>query len=133
MSQLPRKDRTFSSLKSCSEINFGATFQSIPLKKTQKTPEKSARILYGQASYYASKFEGRKTTSGERYYKSKYTAAHSSLPMGTYLRVTNTSNNKSIIVKVNDRCAVRRTRIIDLSKRAAREIDIKGIDDFLRR
>jgi len=86
-------------------------------------------VQVGIATYYHDKFEGRKTSSGERYYKTKFTAAHPTLPMGTYLKVTNVANNKTTIVKVNDRCAVRKTRIIDLSKKAAQEIGVlqKGI------
>ena len=83
-------------------------------------------VQVGIATYYADKFEGRKTTSGEKYSKFKFSAAHSSLPIGTYIRVTNIANNKSIVVRVNDRCAKRITRVVDLSKKAAKEIGIVG-------
>lgn len=78
----------------------------------------------GMASYYANKFEGRKTASGEIYKHSKRTAAHRSLPFGTKLKVTNIENGKSVIVRVNDRGPFVKGRIIDLSKSAASEIDL---------
>ena len=78
----------------------------------------------GNASYYADKFQGRPTASGERYDKDKFTAAHLTLPFGTVLRVTNPDNNKSVIVRVNDRGPFVNDRIIDLSLAAARELDI---------
>lgn len=78
----------------------------------------------GMASYYADKFEGRKTASGEIYKRSKLTAAHRSLPFGTKLKVTNIKNGKSVIVRVNDRGPFVKGRIIDLSKKAASEIGL---------
>ena len=78
----------------------------------------------GIASYYADKFEGRLTASGEKYKHSKYTAAHKTLPFGTVVRVTNISNSKSVVVKVNDRGPYVEGRIIDLSKSAAEELDM---------
>lgn len=78
----------------------------------------------GQASYYSDKFQGRHTSSGEIYNKNKYTAAHAYLPFNTWLRVTNLKNNKSVIVKVNDRCMYSKRRILDLSRVAAQELDI---------
>ncbi|MDD5569707.1 MAG: septal ring lytic transglycosylase RlpA family protein [Bacteroidales bacterium] len=84
-------------------------------------------VEIGRATYYSNKFEGRKTTSGERYFKTKYSAAHPKMPLGTYVRVTNLKNNKSVVVKVNDRCPVRKTRIIDLSRVAAHELGMINI------
>ncbi len=77
----------------------------------------------GLASYYADKFDGRKTASGEIYSHSKLTAAHPTLPFGTMLKVTNLKNGKSVIVRVNDRGPFVKGRIIDLSKSAAIKID----------
>ena len=74
------------------------------------------------ATYYSNKFEGRKTSSGEVFRQSKYTAAHSSLKCGTLLLVTNLSTNQQVIVKVNDRCP--RAGILDLSSKAAKQIGI---------
>lgn len=77
----------------------------------------------GKASYYGSKFHGRKTASGERFDQNKLTCAHGSLPFGCRLRVTNLRNNKSVEVKVNDRGAFHKyDRIVDLSKAAAKKI-----------
>ncbi|GAA4016311.1 septal ring lytic transglycosylase RlpA family protein [Hymenobacter fastidiosus] len=78
----------------------------------------------GQASFYADKFEGRKTTSGVAYRANKLTAAHNTLPFGTVVRVTNPRNHKSVKVTVNDRGPHAKGRIIDLSKKAARKIAI---------
>ena len=69
----------------------------------------------GKASYYAMKFQSKKTASGELYDKSKKTAAHKKLPFGTKVKVTNTKNSKSVIVKINDRGPFVKGRIIDLS------------------
>lgn len=77
----------------------------------------------GLASYYADKFEGRKTANGEIYRHSKLTAAHPTLPFGTMLKVTNLKNGKSVIVRVNDRGPFVKGRIVDLSKSAATKID----------
>jgi rare lipoprotein A len=78
----------------------------------------------GQASYYADKFEGRKTASGTIYWAGKRTAAHNTLPFGTVVRVTNPRNHRSIKVTVTDRGPHAKGRIIDLSKKAARKIGI---------
>ncbi|MCC2545639.1 septal ring lytic transglycosylase RlpA family protein [Hymenobacter sp. BT175] len=78
----------------------------------------------GQGSYYADKFEGRKTASGTVYRGSGKTAAHNTLPFGTVVRVTNPRNNRSVKVTITDRGPHVKGRIIDLSRRAARKIDI---------
>ncbi len=74
------------------------------------------------ASYYANKFNGRKTASGKRFSNSKYTAAHRKFPFGTILRVTNEENGQCVLVEVTDRGPFSRGREIDLSKRAFMEI-----------
>ena len=83
----------------------------------------------GTASYYANKFEGRKTSSGEIFSQKKLTAAHKNLPFGTLLRVTNLSNDSVVIVKVNDRLPQSSTRMIDLSYAAAEQLNFirKGL------
>jgi rare lipoprotein A len=70
------------------------------------------------ASYYAEKFNGRRTASGKKYDSSKLTAAHKKLPFGTKVRVTNESNGKSVIVEITDRGPFVRGREIDLSRKA---------------
>lgn len=81
-------------------------------------------VQEGIASYYADKFDGRQTASGEKYRHSKFTAAHRSLPFGTIVRVTNKNNMRSVEVKINDRGPYAEGRIIDLSKVAAERIDM---------
>ena len=83
---------------------------------------KSKKPLYGIASYYAEKFNGRPTANGEIYDGKKLTAACNTLPLGTWIRVTNLSNNRSVIVKTNDRLHPRMTRIVDLSRSAAEKL-----------
>ena len=81
-----------------------------------------SKVLFGIASYYADKFHGRKTANGEVYDSKKLTAACNTLPLGTWIRVTNLSNNRSVIVKTNDRLHPRMTRIVDLSRAAAEKL-----------
>jgi rare lipoprotein A len=76
----------------------------------------------GKASYYARKFQGRMTASGELFDTFDYTAAHRSLPFNTYVNVVNTKNNLNVIVRVNDRGPFAKNRVIDLSESAARRI-----------
>jgi len=71
----------------------------------------------GVATYYAARYKGRRTSSGERYNPAKLTAAHNDLPLGTKVKVTNLENDC-----VNDRCKKRKTRLIDLSRTAAKEL-----------
>lgn len=82
----------------------------------------------GTASFYANKFEGRKTASGEIFRQDSLTAAHKSLPFGTMLKVTNISNDSVVIVKVNDRIG-NSSRVIDLSLKAAQQLNFvnKGL------
>jgi len=75
-----------------------------------------------EVSYYADKFNGNSTASGEKFSNSKLTAAHRELPFGTKLKVTNIANNQSVIVEVNDRGPQKKSRELDLSKRAFMEI-----------
>ena len=81
-------------------------------------------IEKGIASWYGTKFHGRRTSSGETYDMYAMTAAHKSLPLPTYVKVTNLSNDKFIVVKVNDRGPFHENRIIDLSYTAAIKLDI---------
>lgn len=88
-----------------------------------KEPEtKLTHYKNGIATYYADKFNGRKTSSGERFNNSGYTAAHMKLPFGTMLRVTNEANGKFVDVKVNDRGPFSKKLEIDLTKKAFMEI-----------
>ncbi len=76
----------------------------------------------GEASFYADKFQNRKTASGERYNHSLKTAAHNKIPLGSSVKVTNKNNGKSVVVKVNDRGPFAKGRVIDLSKSAFNSI-----------
>lgn len=78
----------------------------------------------GKASYYADKFEGRRTASGETFRQNNMTAAHRTLPFGTKVKVINLANGRSVKVRVNDRGPYAQGRIIDLSKKAARKLGI---------
>lgn len=80
-------------------------------------------IETGTASYYHNKFVGRKTANGEIFDQGKLTAAHKSLPLGTWVKVTNLSNDSTVIVKINDRMPQWNKRSIDLSKTAASQLD----------
>jgi rare lipoprotein A len=84
--------------------------------------QKKERVQYGTASYYANKFQGRPTASGELYDKNKMTCAHNSLPMGTWVKVTSLRNKRSVIVRVTDRLHHRNKRIVDLSRIAAAKL-----------
>ncbi len=88
-------------------------------------------VQEGKASFYADKFEGRTTASGERYSHARSTCAHLTLPFGTLVRVTNLANNQSIIVRVNDRGPFVPNRIIDLSRSAAEKLGFinQGVAD----
>lgn len=81
-----------------------------------------AQTQTGKASFYADKFEGVSTASGEKYRHNKLTGAHKTLPFGTKVKVTNTANNQSVIVTINDRGPWVEGRIIDLSKSAAESL-----------
>ena len=79
----------------------------------------------GTAVYYSDKLVGRPLTSGEKYDKNALTAAHRTLPLGTMVKVTNLKNNKSVVVRINDRGPHGpKTEIIDVSGRAAQELDM---------
>lgn len=82
----------------------------------------TAIIQYGVASYYADKFEGRKTANGEIFSQQKMTAAHNTLPLGTLIEVTNLRNNRNVYVKINDRLHAKNKRLVDLTKAAARKL-----------
>ena len=81
-------------------------------------------VQSGKASFYAKKFSGRKTASGERLHHDSLTCAHRTYPFGTQLKVTNPANGNTVIVRVTDRGPYVKGRIIDLSVRAAKELGI---------
>jgi rare lipoprotein A len=81
-------------------------------------------VQTGFASWYGSDFKGRKTASGEHYDPEKITAAHRTLPFGTVVRVINLRNNKSVTVRITNRGPFVRSRIIDVSRAAARQLNM---------
>ena len=89
-----------------------------------ESDETVIETVTGKASYYADRYHGRTTANGEKYDKTAYTCAHRTYKFGTILRVTNTSNNKSVKVRVNDRGPYAEGRIVDLSRAAAEAIDM---------
>jgi len=89
----------------------------------QSSPYESVE---GFASYYARRFEGRRTASGHRYNPDKMTAAHQSLPLGTVVRVVNPANKQDVHVTITDRCAPKSFHFIDLSRAAAKKIGLWG-------
>ena len=96
-----------------------ASCSSVPMKSPQQWIGFKES---GKASFYAVKYQFRKTASGERYNQYAKTAAHKKLPFGTKVKVTNTKNGKSVVVKINDRGPFVKGRIIDLSTSAFSEI-----------
>ncbi len=84
--------------------------------------DQETEIGGGMASYYGNELAGNRTASGERFNPSQLTAAHRSLPFGSRVRVTNTANGDSVIVRINDRGPFSHGRVIDVSHAAAREI-----------
>jgi len=77
----------------------------------------------GTASFYASKFNNRKTTSGEKFHNNNLTAAHKSLKFGTYVKVRNLKNDSTVVVRINDRLPQKSKRTIDLTQRAAKQLN----------
>ncbi len=105
----------FKGVKPCSEVNLS--------EKAYKV-DKKAKVQVGKASYYASCFHGRRTSSGEKCNVNLLTAAHKTLPFGAMVKVTMLSNGKSVVVRINDRGPHVRGRIIDLSQAAAKKIGL---------
>ncbi len=96
-------------------------------KKTKIKPKSHSRdYMEGVASYYASKFAGRKTSSGKRLNMEDFSAAHPTLAMGTKLKVTNINNGRSVYVVVNDRMPKRSGHVIDLTIAGAKQLGIYG-------
>lgn len=95
---------------------------SIIKTKAPSSPKKIV-IKYGIASFYHEKFNGRQTANGNIYNSKKLTAACNVLPLGTWVKVTNVKNDKSVIVQINDRLHPKNPRLIDLTKTAAQKLD----------
>jgi rare lipoprotein A len=106
--------------------------KAAPLSSVQISPEvrkqvhKTKPYQVGTASWYGGNFEGKPTASGEPYNMYDMTAAHLTLPMGSYVKVTNLRNGKAVVVRVNDRGPIVPGRIIDLSYGAAQALQMKA-------
>lgn len=121
----PKKKGKASVLKDTISIENPATVQPEIIFNDTVIAVKGKFSLYkksAHASYYADKFNGRKTASGKKFSNKKYTAAHRKLPFGTIVRVTNEANGQCVLVEITDRGPFARGREIDLSKRAFMEI-----------
>jgi len=84
-------------------------------------------IEIGQASWYGLKFQGRRTATGESYDMNQMTCAHRNLPLGSWVKVTNLKNRKTVVVRVNDRGPALGDRIVDLSFAAAQAVGLRGV------
>lgn len=101
----------------------GAVQGPVPHKRHHhETP----KVQFGVASYYADKFEGRKTYTDEIFRQDSLTAASNTLPMQTWVKVTNLHNHKYVFVRINDKMHPRNRRLIDLSRAAARVLGFAG-------
>jgi rare lipoprotein A len=102
--------------------------QTVNTREVKPPAKKAVRkkpYQVGTASWYGSDFEGKPTASGEPYDMYDMTAAHPTLPLGTYVKVTNLRNGRAVVVRVNDRGPVVDGRIIDVSYNAARALNFK--------
>lgn len=104
-------------------------FLPLATQKPKESELATKPYQVGKASWYGGFFQGKATASGEDYNMYDFTAAHRELPLGTFIKVTNLKNLKTVIVRVNDRGPVTPGRIIDLSYRAARHLEMsqKGL------
>jgi len=99
-------------------------FVSLALLSACSTQQSSVPVSSGHASWYGAYHHGKTTASGEPFNQHALTAAHRSLAFGTRVKVTNTLNNKSVTVRINDRGPYKKGRIIDLSRAAAKKINM---------
>ncbi len=145
LGELTRQHNNTSSLIKSSRqptsLAVNSTLVSQPVNTTAKDPNVLGKLTAvasntvgkfkqnGTASWYGRQFHGRKTASGETFDMNGLTAAHRTLPMNCYIKVTNKDNGKSVIVKVNDRGPFHGNRVLDLSYGAAKAIGItqKGV------
>ncbi len=97
--------------------------------QTQETkPHQPAKAQVGKASWYGRIFQFHKTASGEPYDMNELTAAHRTLPLGSWVKVTDLNTARSVVVRINDRGPVAPNRIIDLSYSAAKMLGMRGVD-----
>jgi rare lipoprotein A len=143
---MKRKPIAYSTFFKCLlPLFFLLSISFIPVLKAQKDDNNSViedvkdtgvdfkkpRVYYGTASYYADIFNGRQTANGEKYNHSIPSAACNILPLGTWIRVTNLKNRRTVIVRINDRLHPRMKRIVDLNKDSAIKLGYvsKGLEE----
>ena len=122
------------SVQAASAPTVSAPAQTPQQPQTEKSQPKQAKVKpahrwfqLGRASWYGRRFQGRATANGEAFDMNQFTCAHRDLPLGSWLKVTNLRNRRSILVRVNDRGPMEPNRIVDLSYAAAHKLDISGI------
>jgi rare lipoprotein A len=103
------------------------TAASTPVNPAPAKPARHHWYQFGKASWYGQDFQGRQTASGETFNMYDMTCAHRSLPLGSWVRVTNLRNRKSVVLRVNDRGPVAEDRIVDLSYAAANFLGVRGL------
>lgn len=121
---------SFRPLLSAAFAAFGLAISFSTHAQSSATPEvtpaataaASSHRLEGLAAYYTNRLNGRRTASGQVFAQGKLTAAHPTLPFGTLVKVTNTRNNRSVVVRINDRGPTQPARVIDLSRSAAAKL-----------
>ncbi len=106
--------------------NLYAQKQKQPTAGAVHSRKKSKGMQYGIASFYANKFNGRRTANGEIFNQQKLTAASNTLPLNTWVKVTNLHNKRTVVVKITDRMYHLNKRLIDLSKAAAHQLGYTG-------
>ncbi|MDA3842849.1 MAG: septal ring lytic transglycosylase RlpA family protein [Candidatus Kapabacteria bacterium] len=113
-----------SSRRFSSDIMGSKPSRSVEVGQNYNKKDLTGKVIMGKASYYADKFHGRQTASGEIFNMNNMTCAHKTLSFGTRLLVKNLNNGKTVIVRVNDRGPFVGNRVIDLSKAAAQKLDM---------
>ncbi len=119
-----------SSLVSCSgvdSISKRKGYNRDAFIKYDAEAKVTGKTYHGEVSYYGPGFHGKLTANGETYDQNAFTCAHKTLPFGTKLKVTNLSNNKSVVLRVNDRGPYKKGRIVDLSVAGAKEIGLVAL------
>lgn len=105
-------------------LGGGCAAHANPKPRDHNDTALEAFVQEGVAAYYAKAFHGRRTASGSIYDERDLTAAHRTLPFGTRVRVTHLENGKEVVVTINDRGPFTKGRVIDLSREAARRLDL---------
>ncbi len=114
-------------------MNYSSIMAYLVLSFTSPKTEKVLNSLSfsqkGLVSYYHARFHGKRTAFGEKYDKTGFTAAHRTLPHNTLIEVENPENGKTVTLRINDRGPFGRSRVLDISQAAAKELDIvrKGV------